>query len=243
MSLIILAMFGYPTFSATDAVTQYYCLVPLVAVHLLYFTEVKPEIAADAVDAPHVNGDAVPVKEVTEVAAPVAKETVLENGEAEAPAVNEAASEAAAEDKVADGSAVENISDAEKTEALIKRIQGCVTGLLAKLTGLVSPVTNLVTKVLSTICSLPWTTITLLITSNLSHVLVMMAWLALTSNPLAYGLPVLSLGLPMLLSSRLGDKIPASLGPSLRTVNSLASAGLQYCLLTGVTLGLGADEE
>ena len=71
----------------------------------------------------------------------------------------------------------------------------------------------------------------------------MMAWLALTSNPLAYGLPVLSLGLPMLLSSRLGDKIPASLGPSLRNVTSLASAGLQYCLLTGVTLGLAADEE
>ena len=44
MSLIILAMFGYPTFSATDAVTQYYCLVPLVTVHLLYFTEVKPII-------------------------------------------------------------------------------------------------------------------------------------------------------------------------------------------------------
>ena len=241
MALIILAMFGYPTFSATDAVTQYYCLVPLVAVHLLYFTEVKPEIAADAVDAPHVNGDAVPVKEVTEVAAPVAKETVLEEAEAETPA--EAAPEAAAEDKAADGSAVENISEAEKTEALIKRLQGCVTGLVAKLTGLLSPLTNLVTKVVSTIASLPWTSITLLVSSNLSHVLVMMAWLALTSNPLAYGLPVLSLGLPMLLSSRLGDKIPASLGPSLRNVNSLASAGLQYCLLTGVTLGLAADEE
>ena len=239
MALIILAMFGYPTFSATDAVTQYYCLVPLVAVHLLYFTEVKPEIAADAVDAPHVNGDAVPVKEVTEVAAPVAKETVLE--EAETPA--EAAPEAAAEDKAADGSAVENISEAEKTEALIKRLQGCVTGLVAKLTGLLSPLTNLVTKVVNTIASLPWTSITLLVSSNLSHVLVMMAWLTLTSNPLAYGLPVLSLGLPMLLSSRLGDKIPASLGPSLRNVTSLASAGLQYCLLTGVTLGLAADEE
>ena len=81
MALMILAMFGYPTFSATDAVTQYYCLVPLVAVQLLYFTEVKPEIAADAVDAPHVNGDAVPVKEVTEVADPVAKETVLKEAE------------------------------------------------------------------------------------------------------------------------------------------------------------------
>ena len=242
MALIILAMFGYPTFSATDAVTQYYCLVPLVAVHLLYFTEVKPEIAADAVDAPHVNGDAVAVSEVTEVAAPVAKETVLEEAEAETPA--EAAPEAAAEDKAADGSAVENISEAEKTEALIKRLQGCVTGLVAKLTGLLSPVTNLVAKVVGTIASLPWTSITLLVSSNLSHVLVMMAWLTLTSNPLAYGLPVLSLGLPMLLSSRLGDKIPASLGPSLRNVTSLASAGLQYCLLTGVTLGLdGADEE
>ena len=240
MALIIIAMFGYPTFSATDAVTQYYCLVPLVAVQLLYFTEVKPEIAADAVDAPHVNGDAVPVKEVTEVAAPVAKETVLEEAEAETP---EAAPEAATEDKAADGSAVENISEAEKTEALIKRLQGCVTGLLAKLAGLLSPVTNLVTKVVSTIASLPWTSITLLVSSNLSHVLVMMAWLALTSNPLAYGLPVLSLGLPMLLSSRLGDKIPASLGPSLRNVTSLASAGLQYCLLTGVTLGIDADEE
>ena len=238
MSLITIAMFGYPTFSATDAVTQYYCLVPLVAVHLLYFTEVKPEVAADAVAAPHVNGDAVPVKEVSEVTAPVTKETVLENGEAEAPAVGEAAPEAAAEDKAADGSAVESISEADKTEALIKRLQGCVTGLLAKLTGLVSPVTNLITKMLS----LPWTSITLLVTSNLSHVLVMMAWLTLTSNPLAYGLPVLSLGLPMLLS-RLGDKIPASLGPSLRTVHSLASAGLQYGLLTGITLGLGADEE
>ena len=237
MALMILAMFGYPTFSATDAVTQYYCLVPLVAVQLLYFTEVKPEVA---VDAPHANGDAVPVKEVTEVAAPVAKETALEDGGAEVPSD---APEVSAEDKAADGSAVENISEAEQTEALIKRLQGCVTGLHAKLTCLLSPVTGLVTKVLSTILSLPWTSITLLITSNLSHVLAMMAWLALTSNPLAYGLPVLSLGLPKLLASRLGDKIPASLGPSLRSVTSLASAGLQYSLLTGVTLGLGADEE
>ena len=126
-------------------------------------------------------------------------------GAAAAPAVGEAAPGAAAEDKAADGSAVAHISEADKTEALIKRLQGCVTGLLAKLTGLVSPVTNLITKMLS----LPWTSITLLVSSNLSHVLVMMAWLALTSNPLAYGLPVLSLGLPMLLS-RLGDKIPAS---------------------------------
>jgi len=236
MALMILAMFGYPTFSATDAVTQYYCLVPLVAVQLLYFTEVKPEVAVDAVDAPHANGDAVPVKEVTEVAAPITEETALEDGETEAPA---AAPEVSIEDKAADGSAVENISEAEQTEALIKRLQGCVTGLCAKLTGLLSPVTGLVTKVLSTILSLPWTSITLLVTSNLSHVLAMMAWLALTSNPLAYGLPVLSLGLPKLLSSRLGDKIPASL----RSVTSLASAGLQYSLLTGVTLGLGADEE
>ena len=33
--------------------------------------------------------------------------------------------------------------------------------------------------------ALSYTSITLLVTSNLSHVLAMMAWLALTSNPLA----------------------------------------------------------
>ena len=247
MALMLVAMFGYPSFSATDVATQYYCLVPLVAVQLLYFTELKPAVADDGVDG-HVNGDAVPVKEATEVPAPAAaEETVLEADlkPAEAPAAvsDEVAPEAASEDKAADGSSVETITEAEKTEALIKRLQACVTGLVVKLLGLVSPVTSLVTKILTSITSLPWTCITLLVTANLSHVLAMLAWLALTSNPLAYGLPVLSLGLPKLLDSRLGDKIPASLAPSLRTLGSLASSGLQFCLLTGVSLSLGGDEE
>ena len=248
MALMLVAMFGYPSFSATDVATQYYCLVPLVAVHLLYFTELKPAVADDGVDG-HVNGDAVPVKEATEVPAPAAaEETVLEAdlkpAEAAVSVTDEVARiEAASEDKDADGSTVETITEVEKTEALIKRLQACVTGLVAKLLGLVSPVTSLVTKILTSITSLPWTCITLLITANLSHVLAMLAWLALTSNPLAYGLPVLSLGLPKLLDSRLGDKIPASLAPSLRTLGSLASSGLQFCLLTGVSLSLGGDEE
>merc|ERR1719270_2101205 len=134
--MLVVAVFGFPSFTEQDNLAQYYCLVPMVAIMMTYHLQVRPNCDSDSVD--HVNGDAVPVKE-TEVSAP-------------------APIPAPAADETADGSTVETIADAEpKTEAMIKRLQTCVTGVISKILSLISPISNLITKIISTITGLPWT--------------------------------------------------------------------------------------
>merc|ERR1712209_289365 len=154
--MLIVAVFGFPSFTEQDNLAQYYCLVPMVAIMMTYHLQVRPNCDSDSVD--HVNGDAVPVKE-TEVAAPAP---------IPAPTADETVPEAAAE--TADGSTVETIADAEpKTKAMIKRLQTCVTGLISKILPLISPITNLITKIISTITGLPWTCITMTLSDKLSY--------------------------------------------------------------------------
>ena len=71
---LIIAAFGYPTFSSEDDVTQYFCVVPLLALQMIYFTSVKQTESPDSpTPLPHSNGAAVVVKE-----SPV-RETILES--------------------------------------------------------------------------------------------------------------------------------------------------------------------
>merc|ERR1712209_60642 len=173
--MLVVAVFGFPSFTEQDNLAQYYCLVPMVAIMMTYHLQVRPNCDSDSVD--HVNGDAVPVKE-TEVSAPApipaptADETVLEQDikpkENAENVSDEVVPEAAAE--TADGSTVETIADAEpKTEAMIKRLQTCVTGVISKILSLISPITNLITKIISTITGLPWTCITMTLSDKLSY--------------------------------------------------------------------------
>merc|ERR1719336_2996575 len=109
------------------------------------------------------------------IPAPTADETVLEQDikpkENAENVSDEVVPEAAAE--TADGSTVETIADAEpKTEAMIKRLQTCVTGVISKILSLISPIT----KLISTITGLPWTCITMTLSDKLSYILLTMAW-------------------------------------------------------------------
>merc|ERR1719367_103413 len=225
-------------FSEQDNLAQCYCLVPMVAIMMTYHLQVRPNCDSDSVD--HVNGDAVPVKE-TEVSAPApipaptADETVLEQDikpkENAENVSDEVVPEAAAE--TADGSTVETIADAEpKTEAMIKRLQTCVTGLISKILSLISPITNLITKIISTITGLPWTCITMTLSDKLSYILLTMAWLTLTSNTLAYTIPVFSLVIPFLLTHI--KQVPSNLKPYIMQVNLLSLSVVQSCLISGV---------
>ena len=236
--MLIVAVFGFPSFTEQDNLAQYYCLVPMVAIMMTYHLQVRPNCDSDSVD--HVNGDAVPVKE-TEVAAPApipapaADETVLEQDikpkENAENVSDEVVPEAAAE--TADGSTVETIADAEpKTEAMIKRLQTCVTGLISKILSLISPITNLITKIISTITGLPWTCITMTLSDKLSYILLTMAWLTLTSNTLAYTIPVFSLVIPFLLTHI--KQVPSNLKPYIMQVNLLSLSVVQFCLISGV---------
>merc|ERR1719445_1802565 len=196
--MLIVAVFGFPSFTEQDYLAQYYCLVPMVAIMMTYHLQVRPNCDSDSVD--HVNGDAVPVKE-TEVAAP-----------APIPAPT---------------------ADAEpKTEAMIKRLQTCVTGLISKIFSLISPITNLIAKIISTITGLPWTCITMTLSDKLSYILLTMAWLTLTSNTLAYTIPVFSLVIPFLLTHI--KQVPSNLKPYIMQVNLLSLSVVQFCLISGV---------
>merc|ERR1712209_68646 len=225
--MLVVAVFGFPSFTDQDNLAQYYCLVPMVAIMMTYHLQVRPNCDSDSVD--HVNGDAVPVKE-TEVAAPApipaptADETVLEQDikpkENAENVSDEVVPEATAE--TADGSTVETIADAEpKTEAMIKRLQACVTGLFSKILSLISPITGL-----------PWTCTTMTLSDKLSYILLTMAWLTLTSNTLAYTIPVFSLVIPFLLTHI--KQVPSNLKPYIMQVNLLSLSVVQFCLISGV---------
>merc|ERR1711976_523163 len=116
---LLIAVFGLPTFSDKDDVTVYYSVIPFIALYLIYLGQVRSSAASeDSVD--HANGDATTIKEAP--AATPADETPPETPKEDA--ANTTTEEAEA-DKTADGSTVETIAE-EKTEAMIKRLQGCV---------------------------------------------------------------------------------------------------------------------
>ena len=120
---IILAAFGYPTFTEADDVTKYYCFIPLAAIVM---TANKFE-RAELPDTPAVttNGSAVAIKEVekeeekkVEEAAPAPEAAV--DAEKESAEEQEVAVTAAATDATDEGNAVEPVAEAadEKKEAV-----------------------------------------------------------------------------------------------------------------------------
>ena len=228
---LLVAAFGYPSFSGADEVTAYLCLVPAVALHLVLQAEILPHVAPeDQVDCP--NGAAVAVAE-----APSAEETVLEKDlkePAEAEAVSDEVVPEASADAAGDGSTVEAIED-QKTEAMIRRLQGCVAGiyswLAAKVLLVISPVCQLISKLVTAVTSLPWASISLLTFSTASALLYAAAWHQLTSNSLALLLPVCSLVVPAALERM--TAIPAQWRPYISHLNGLAHGVLQCLVITG----------
>merc|ERR1719412_2589341 len=105
---LLIAAFGYPSFSESDPTTAYLCLIPFIALHLVVQAEILPNVCAeDQPDSP--NGEAVAVAE-----SQPAEETVLEDLKPQEDAEkvsDEVLPEAAAEDTAAaaaaDGSSVE----------------------------------------------------------------------------------------------------------------------------------------
>jgi len=231
--LLLVAVFGYPSFTSADVVTQYYCLVPVVPLYMIYNAQVKPHCdTGDSVDAAAAaNGEVVKETDPEPAADLSSDESVKEKVAKIEESVNDG-----------DGSSVENINE-EKVEAMIKRIQNCITGVYtavgSRVLTIISPVCNLVAKLVNMISSLPWSCITMTITSNLSLILLTTAWLTITSNILSYCIPVITILLPLIIS-----KISAAdcYRPYISELSSLALSGVQFCLISGVTISLGAEE-
>lgn len=231
---LLIAAFGYPSFSGTDQTTAFLCLVPALALHLVVQAEILPNVCPeDQPDAP--NGEAVAVPE-----SQPAEETVLEDlkpQEGAEKVSDEVVPEPAAEDApaaAADGSSVETIEEV-KTEALISRLKGCVAGLYSWVAGkvllIISPVCQLVAKIVCSITSLPWAAISLFSLSKLSTLLWGWTWFHLTSNNLALFLPVSSLLIPPALEKV--TVLPASWRPVLSQLNLLAYNLVQCLVITG----------
>ena len=232
---LMVAAFGYPSFSGEDPVTAYLCLVPAIATHLVIQNQVLPHVAPeDQVDSP--NGEAVAVADP-----PPAEETVLEKDLSGQEAAQETTQPEAVSEEVVpdaeaagDGSSVETIED-KKTEAMIRRLQACVTGLYSWVGGkvlvIISPICQLVSKILSAITSLPWTCISLFTFTLASNLLWTAAWYHLTSNPLALALPVSSLLVPPVLEKI--TVIPTAWRPYLAKINGLAFSLVQCLVITG----------
>merc|ERR1719445_968452 len=48
--MLIVAVFGFPSFTEQDNLVQYYCLVPMVAIMMTYHLQVRPNCDSDSVD-------------------------------------------------------------------------------------------------------------------------------------------------------------------------------------------------
>merc|ERR1719242_755332 len=115
---LLVAAFGYPTFSGEDPVTAFLCLVPAIATHLVIQAEILPHVSPeDQVDSP--NGAAVVVADT-----PPAEETILEKDlSGQEPAQEPPQSEPVSDEVVpedsaeaaGDGSSVDSIEN-KKTE-------------------------------------------------------------------------------------------------------------------------------
>ena len=243
---LLIAAFGYPSFSGSDPTTAFLCLIPAAALHLVVQAEILPNVCPeDQPDCP--NGEAVAVAE-----SQPAEETVLEDlkpQEAAEKVSDEVLPEPAAEETTADdtaaaaadGSSVETIEEV-KTEALIARLKGCLAGLYCYLAGkvlaIISPVCQLLARIISCVTSLPWAAISLFSLSKLSTVLWGWTWFHLTSNSLALFLPVSSLLIPPALEAV--TVLPASWRPVISQLNLLAYNLVQCLVITG---GAPAEEE
>jgi len=228
---LLIAAFGYPSFSGTDQTTAFLCLVPALALHLVVQAEILPNVCPeDQPDAP--NGEAVAVPE-----SQPAEETVLEDlkpQEGAEKVSDEVLPEAAAAEDTTAAPAAETIEE-QKTEALIARLKGCVGGLYTWLAGkvllVISPVCQLLARIISCVTSLPWSAISLFTLSKMTTLLWGWTWYHLTSNSLALLLPVSSLLIPPALEAV--TVLPATWKPVISQLNLLAYSIVECFVITG----------
>merc|ERR1712110_1017301 len=255
---MVIGAFGYPGLSGEDAPSRYYCLVPFIAMQMVYFKEVakvdpeaavarlngaatgiKEEVSAKIQEVKEVCGDKVAeVKEKIEAAV---EKVVDENPEIlEAAAKVEAAGEVA-EEKVEElVEAVKETVEAVKADPLFKRIVAALTSfcsaVVARISAVLAPVVNLVSAIADKLATVPWASIVLLLSTTGSQLLYAAAWHRLTDNPLAIALPCFTLLLPFLmglLESRLPAALPAYVKELATNPGSLAVAATTYLLVTG----------
>merc|ERR1712110_1263085 len=236
IGVMVIGAFGYPGLSGGDEPSRYYCLVPFIAMQMIYFkdvakvdseaavtrlngaaTEVKEEVSAKIQEVKEVCGDKVAeVKEKIEAAV---EKVVDEN-----PEILEAAAEV----------------EAVKADPLFKRIVAALTSfcsaVVARISAVLAPALNLVSAIADKLATVPWASIVLLLSTAGSQLLYAAAWHKLTDNPLAIALPCLTLLLPFLmglLESRLPAALPAYVKELATNPGSLAVAATTYLLVTG----------
>merc|ERR1712088_582679 len=236
IGVMVIGAFGYPGLSGEDEPSRYYCLVPFIAMQMIYFkdvakvdseaavtrlngaaTEIKEEVSAKIQEVKEVCGDKVAeVKEKIEAAV---EKVVDEN-----PEILEAAAEV----------------EAVKADPLFKRIMAALTSfcsaVVARISAVLAPVLNLVSAIADKLATVPWASIVLLLSTTGSQLLYAAAWHKLTDNPLAIALPCLTLLLPFLmglLESRLPAALPAYVKELATNPGSLAVAATTYLLVTG----------
>jgi DNA-binding Lrp family transcriptional regulator len=237
---MVIGAFGYPGLSGEDAASRYYCLVPFIAMQMVYFkevakvdaeaavallngaaTEIKEEVSAKIQEVKEVCGDKVAeVKEKIEAAV---EKVVDENPEIlEAAAKVEAAGEVA-EEKVEElveavKETVETVTEiveaeveAVKADPLYKRLVAAFcSAVAARISTVLAPILNLASAIADRLATVPWASILLLLSTAGSHLLYAAAWHKLTDNPVAVVLPCLTLLLPFLLGFA-ESRLPAAL--------------------------------
>merc|ERR1711963_801381 len=257
---MVIAAFGYPGLSGDDAASRYYCLLPFIAMQMVYFkdvakiepevavarlngaaTEIKEEVSSKIQEIQEVCGDKVAeVKEKIEAAAKV--EAAGEVAEEKVEELVEAVKETVEVVK----ETMENVSEiaeaeveAVKADPLYKRIMAALnsfcSALVARLSAILAPLLNLVSAITDRLATVPWTSLLLLPTTG-SHLLYAAAWHKLTDNNLAIALPGLTLLLPFLLGlleNRLPANLPAYVKELATNPGSLAVATTTYLLVTG----------
>merc|ERR1712233_304506 len=254
---MVIAAFGYPGLSGEDAPSRYYCLLPFIAMQMIYFKEVA-KVDPEAAVA-RLNGAATEIKE--EVSAKIQEvkekiEAAVEKVVEDNPEILEAAAKVEAagevvEEKVEEvveavKETVETVSEiveaeveAVKADPLFKRIVAALSSfcsaVLARISTLLAPVLNLASAFADRLATVPWASILMLLSTAGSHLLYAAAWHKLTDNPLAFALPCLTLLLPFLLGffeSRLPAALPAYVKELVTNPGSLAVAATTYLLVT-----------
>merc|ERR1712088_573835 len=255
---MVIGAFGYPGLSGEDAPSRYYCLVPFIAMQMVYFKEVA-KVDPEAAVA-RLNGAATEIKE--EVSAKIQEvkekiEAAVEKVVDENPEILEAAAKVEAAGEVAEEKVeelveavketVETVSEiveaeveAVKADPLFKRIVAALSSfcsaVVARISAVLAPILNLVSAIGDKLATVPWVSLLLLLSTTGSHLLYAAAWHKLTDNPLAIALPCLTLLLPFLLGlleSRLPANLPAYVKELATNPGSLAVAATTYLLVTG----------
>merc|ERR1712110_389845 len=176
IGVMVIGAFGYPGLSGEDEPSRYYCLVPFIAMQMIYFkdvakvdseaavtrlngaaTEVKEEVSAKIQEVKEVCGDKVAeVEENPEILEAAAK--VEAAGEVAEEKVEELV-EAVKETVEAVSEVVEAEVEAVKADPLFKRIMAALTSfcsaVVARISSVLAPVVNLVSAIADKLATVP----------------------------------------------------------------------------------------